>query len=161
MSVTTFLRGFKVPLPVLNAFLLANNVNESKMICFGIPPLYHKPDQVTTLLRNKLGNGDTKTRVFVPSRASFDFATSAYIAYDWTVVLAQRRLGPEDFANAPPPGFEDLRREILSYADGAESLAHDERYQNAVYIVITDEQGYIPPELRQQIGNNRELPENM
>lgn len=149
MSVTTFLRGFKVPLPVLNAFLLANNVNESKMICFGIPPLYNKDDQVTTLLRSKLG--DAKTRVFVPSRASFDYATSAYIAYDWTVVFTQRRLRPEDFTNTPPPGFEDLRKEVLSYADESESLAEDARYQNAAYIVITDEQTYIPPELRQQL----------
>ncbi|KAH8777468.1 hypothetical protein F5883DRAFT_543526 [Diaporthe sp. PMI_573] len=130
------------------------------MICFGIPPLYNKDDQVTTLLRNKLGNGDDKTRIFVPSRIGFEFATSVYIAYDWTVVFAQRRLGSEHFADTPSPGFEDLRREILSYADGAESLADDTRYQNAVYVVITDEQTYIPPELRQRGPDNRELPEN-
>ena len=65
MSVTTVLRGFKVPLPVLNAFLLANNINESEMLCAGIPPFYDEVDEVTTLLRNKVGSGDTKTRVFL------------------------------------------------------------------------------------------------
>lgn len=151
MSTTTFLRGFKVPLPVLNAFLLANKIDESMMICFGIPPLYNKEDQVTTLLRKKLSNEDTKTRIIVPSRNGFEHATSAYIAYNWTVVLVQRRLGPEDFSDAPPPGFEDLRREILSYADGAESLADDARYQTAAYIIITDDQKYVPPELKPRL----------
>lgn len=149
MSVTTVLRGFKVPLPVLNTFLLANNINESKMLCFGIPPFYNKADRVTTLLRNKVGNGDTKTRAFVSLRTSmgYDLASTAYIAYDWTMVFAQRKFGPGDLADVPPPGFEELRREILSHAEGTESLADDERYQNAVYVVITDEQVYTPPEL--------------
>lgn len=151
MSVTTFLRGFKVPLPVLNAFLLAHNIDESELLCSGIPPLYNKPDEVTTLLRNKLGNRDNKTRVFIPLRTSFHFANSAYIAYDWKVAFAQRRLGPEDFADTPTPEFEELRKEILSYADTtAEPLADDVRYQNAVYIVITDEQTYYPPEFKPQ-----------
>lgn len=151
MTVTTFLRGFKVPLPTLDAFLLANNINESEMICRGIPPLYSKDDQVTTLLRNKLGNKDAKTRIFIPSRTGFEDATSAYIAYDWIVVLVQRRLGRENFADNPPPGFEDLRREILSYANRAESLIDDAQYQNAVYVVITDEQTYVPHELKPRL----------
>lgn len=153
MSVTTVLRGFKVPLPVLDAFLLANNINETKTLCFGIPPFHDEVDQVTTLLRNKVGGGDTKTRVFVSSRMSFDYATSAYIAYDWTVVFAQRRFGPGELTDAPPPGFEELRREVLSYAggDGAgSSLGGDARYQNAVYVVITDERVFTPPELRER-----------
>lgn len=152
MSVTTVLRGFKVPLPVLNTFLLANNINESKMLCLGIPPFYDEVDRLTRLLRNKAGNGDTKTRVFVSSRTSMGYylASSAYIAYDWTMVFAQRRFSPGDLADVPPPGFEELRREILSYADGAESLADDKRYQNAVYVVITDERTYIPLELAER-----------
>lgn len=162
MSATTVLRSFKVPLSVLNAFLLANNINDSKMLCFGIPPFYDnlKVDRVTTLLRNKVGNGDTKTRVFVSSRTSMGYylASCAYIAYDWTMVFAQRRFGPGDLADIPPPGFEELRREILSYADGAESLPDDERYQNAVYVVITDERVYIPPELAERgLVRNREF----
>lgn len=147
MSTTAVLRGFKVPLPVLNTFLLANNIDESERLCSGIPSFYDEVDEVTTLLRNKVGSGDTKTRVFVPSRMSFHRASEAYIAYDWIVVFAQRRLGPGDLADTPPPGFEELRREVLSHADGVESLADDARYQNAVHVVITDEQVYIPPEL--------------
>ena len=107
IGITTILRGFKVPLPILNAFLLANNINESEVLCRGIPPFYDydSVDKVTMLLRNKVGNGDTKTQIFVPSRMGFNFAPSAYIAYNWTVVFAQRRLGPTDLDDSPPPGL--------------------------------------------------------
>jgi len=145
MSVTTVLRGFRVPLPVLDAFLLANNIWESEALCAGIPPFYDQVDQVTTLLRNKVGGGVTKTRVFVPYRMSFDRASTAYIAYDWVVVWSQRRVGAEDLAATPPLGFEELRREVLSHADAA--AAGDAAYQNALYVVITDERTYIPPAL--------------
>lgn len=103
MSVVTVLRGFKVPLPALDAFLLANNINESEVLCSGFPPFCDEDDdQVTTLLRNKLGNGDAKTRVFVPARMSYKRATSGYIAYDWKVVFAQRRFDAGDLAEHPP-----------------------------------------------------------
>lgn len=106
MSVTTILRGFKAPLPILDAFLLANNINESEMLCSGIPPFYLRVDEVTTLLRNKVGSGDTKTRVFVPSRVSFDFASSAYIAYDWTVLsLCAAQAGPRGHRRHPAAGL--------------------------------------------------------
>ncbi|KAK2609875.1 hypothetical protein N8I77_003350 [Diaporthe amygdali] len=144
-----------VPLLVLDAFLLANNINESEVLCSGFPPFYDEDsDQVTTLLRNKVGSGDAKTRVFVPARMSYKRATSGYIAYDWTVVFAQRRFDAGDLAEHPPVGFEELRKEVLSYAnasDGAESLADDPRYQNALYVVITDERTYIPPEMLQRM----------
>jgi hypothetical protein len=78
MSITTFIRGFKVSFPVLNAFLLAYNINKSELLCVGIPPRYNKPNnEVTTLLQNKLGNRDNKTRVFVPLQTSYSLTNSA------------------------------------------------------------------------------------
>ncbi|KAG8156920.1 hypothetical protein KVR01_013142 [Diaporthe batatas] len=145
MCMTTVLRGFKVPLPILDAFLLANNIYESESLCRGIPPFYeyNSVDEVTTLLRNKVGNGDNKTRIFIPSRTGFDFASSAYIAFDWIVVFAQHKL--TEFDTSPPPGFEELRREILSYAEG--DVSQDAKYQNSVYVVITDGRFLNPPEI--------------
>lgn len=103
MFVVTVLRGFKVPLAVLDAFLLANDVYESECLCSGIPPFYDEDDdQVTTLLRKKVGSGDTKTRVFVPAREGYSQATSGYIAYDWKIVFAQRRFDDGDLAEHPP-----------------------------------------------------------
>lgn len=54
---------------------------------------------------------------------------------------------------SPSAGFEELRKEVLSYAnagEGADSLAADARYPNALYVVITDERTYIPPEMLQR-----------
>lgn len=80
MSVTTVLRGFKVLLPVLDAFLLANSIWETETLCAGIPPSYKEdPDSVSTLLRSKVGAGDTKTRVFIPYRMGLDAAECAYV----------------------------------------------------------------------------------
>lgn len=149
MSVTTVLRGFKVPLRVLDAFLLANSIDESEMLCAGIPPFYDKVDEVTTLLRNKVGGGDTKTRVFVPYRMSFDRASTAYIAYDWTFVFAQRRVDSQALAETSPPGFEELREEVLSHLDADADPDADDAYQNALWVVITDERANIPDALRQ------------
>jgi hypothetical protein len=103
MTVVTVLHGFKVPLPVLDAFLLANNIYESECLCAGYPPFYdEEDDEVTTLLRNKVGSGDAKTRVFLPTLEGYKRPTCCYIAYDWTIVYAQRRFDVEDLAERPP-----------------------------------------------------------
>ncbi|KAG8162746.1 hypothetical protein KVR01_007224 [Diaporthe batatas] len=123
MDVVTVLRGFKVPFPVLDAFLLANNINESELLCSGIPPFYDEDnDQVTTLLRNKVGSGDTKTRIFVAARMGYRNAVSCYIAYDWKTVFAQRRFDDVDLARHPPVGFEELRKEVLSYVTAGDGV---------------------------------------
>ncbi|ROW00395.1 hypothetical protein VMCG_07335 [Cytospora schulzeri] len=145
---TTILRGFKVPFPVLDAFLKAHDIHESEGLCAGFAPFYDQyPDTVTTLLRNKVGGGDKKTQVFVPYRKSYDFASCGYIAYDWIMVFAQRNIKPGELADTPPVGFEELRREILSYCKGNEPLIDDPRYQNGLYVVITDERPFFPREL--------------
>lgn len=153
MSTTIILRGFKVPFKVLDGFLLAHNIWETEGLCSGIAPFYNKdPDKTSTLLRNKVGNGDTKTRVFVPYKMSLDHASHGYVAYDWIMVFAQRRIKPSELSEIPPEGFEDLRREILSYSpETNDSLVDNPEYQNGLWVVITDERVYVPPELRQRM----------
>ena len=68
-------------------------------------------------------------------------------------LLECNTLGSVAGLTSPSAGFEELRKEVLSYAtagDGAESLADDPRYQNALYVVITDERTYIPPKMLQR-----------
>lgn len=148
MPLITILRGFKVPLPVLDSFLLAHGIYETEDLCSGIPPSHTgEPDAVTTLLRNKVGNGDTKTRVFVPYKMSFDHASHAYIAYDWIMVFAQRKIKPDELSDTPPAGFEAMRREILSHSEG---LVDDAACQNGLYVVVTDEASYVPPAVKER-----------
>lgn len=148
---TIILRGFKVPFPILDAFLIAHNIHESEVLCTGFPPFYdNDSDTVSILLRNKVGSGDEKTRIFVPYRRSYDHASCGYVAYDWIRVFAQRCIKPSELSDTPPAGFEDLRSEILSYCEGSEALVDDQRYQNGLYVVITDNQNFIPSEIRQR-----------
>lgn len=153
MTLTTILRGFKVPLHVLDAFLIANGIrSETERLCAGFPPLYndHKgPDALTQLLRSKAGDAN-KTQLFIPYKMGFDLASHAYIAYDWIMIFAQRRIKADELSEIPPPGFEELRREILSYAGPEHLLVDDNVYQNALYIVSTDERTYVPQELRER-----------
>lgn len=156
MTLTTILRGFKVPLRVLDAFLVANGIDyETERLCAGFAPLSYNdddqqsPNAVAQLLRTKAGDAD-KTQLFMPYKMGFDLASHAYIAYDWIMVFAQRRIKPDELPETPPPGFEKLRRDILSHAGPEHPLADEDAYQNALYIVSTDERTYVPQELRRR-----------
>lgn len=143
MVVITLLRGFKVPVEILDAFLTANGIpEEHEMLGSGIPPFYDTDsDKVTTLLRQKSQNN--KTRVFMPYRQPFDRALTAYIAYDWIWVFAQRRIKSEEVTSTCSAAFEELRKEILSY--DTPGTVDDDEFQNDVFIIVTDEQSYAPP----------------
>lgn len=121
------LRGFKVPLHLLDAFLTANGIpEEHERLCTGVPPFYDEDsDRVTTLLRQKAG--DAKTRLFMPYKQDFSLSFTAYIAYDWIMAFAQRKIKPDELSQTPSAAFEDLRRELLSHSKGA---GNDEEFQN-------------------------------
>lgn len=72
MILSTMLRGFKVPLKVLDAFLTDNGIpEEHEALCMGALPFFRDDsDKVTALLRYIAG--DTKTRLFVPFWESFN-----------------------------------------------------------------------------------------
>lgn len=116
MPVITVLRGFKVSIPTLDAFLHANGLDET----YGISPFYHEQpdDPVSQLFHSKLGVDDPekKTRLIIPHRRNMDYSTVAYVAYTWIMVFAHRELPPDDDWNDVPAGFEDLRRDILEFA---------------------------------------------
>lgn len=73
-SLTAIVRGFRIPMAVLDRFLTANDVYEFA----GYAPFYDKLDNASKLLRGRVdshSNGsssnesnDSKTRVFIPYR---------------------------------------------------------------------------------------------
>lgn len=148
MVYITMLRGLKVPLHILDAFLAANGIPEEHgRLCAGSPPRYkNDSDKVTTLLRQKTGE-HTKTRIFMPYKQSMDLSSNAYIAYDWFSVYVQRKVKSDEPSQTPPAGFEALRKDILSYGNGE---LIDEDFQTDLYIVVTDEQSYVAPELAER-----------
>ncbi|KAK4245708.1 hypothetical protein C7999DRAFT_33923 [Corynascus novoguineensis] len=120
MGLTVILRGFKVPIAVLDRFLASNGVEETN----GTPPrLFYLPGECTT---------------------DHARSTYGYVAYAYIMVYSQRMIDhPRDLPEQAPPSFAELRREILGFlqvrgVQGAEGKVG----ANLLFIVVTDEREF-------------------
>lgn len=141
-------RGLKVRVPVLDRFLAANGVDET----YGLAPFYGvDPDRRTKLLRCKIGGGDTRTRLFIPSKVGHDETNFAYVAWAREMVYAQKEiLLDQQLPTNPPAGWEAVKDEILSFSHAIDftwSAAGHGR--TGVFIVVSDERPYFPLSLEQ------------
>lgn len=146
MPAVTVLRGFKVSVSTLDAFLFANEVSATN----GTPPYYpHHPDRATDLLFSKMGEWGDKTnyRVIIPQRVGYNSADTAYVTYSWFMVFAQRELRSDDLPSEVPPAFECLRDEVLSFSKNPEDEVDG---QMGLYVVFTEENLYMPEYIRQR-----------
>jgi hypothetical protein len=83
------LRGFKVPVPVLDAFLRANSVYET----YWDPPIEDDDKNIAALLRYEMideGSNSSCVRLVIPQHEGFNSSSVAYIVYSLAQVLAQR-----------------------------------------------------------------------
>lgn len=148
MPAVTVLRGFKVLISTLDAFLLANGVGAT----YGTPPFYgNHPDSdtVSKLLFSKMSEAGDKHnyRLIIPQRESHDPADTAYITYCWFMVYAQRELRDSDLPLEVSPAFNDLRDDVLSFSKNP----HDQiDGQMGRYVVFTQDRNYMPEEMYQQ-----------
>lgn len=126
MGSTTLLRGFKVSISTLDAFLYANGVYET----YGTPPFYKDhpdKDEISKLFYARItqagGTADkNRFRVMIPLMEGHDRSTVAYVTYAWLTVYAHREvLLDEDLPSPVPDGFEELRQEILSFGEKLEN----------------------------------------
>ncbi|KAL2015090.1 hypothetical protein VTK56DRAFT_6322 [Thermocarpiscus australiensis] len=141
MTITAVLRGFKVPVAVLDRFLQANGLMETA----GYPPFYGPDlDDASKLLRAKIDNSNNKTRLFIPYRMNRKQSTFAYVAYTWVFVYAQRKLHvAEELPDRAPEGFAELRNEIMGFAaEGGEGEQPQDEDLTGMFVVITDEQPF-------------------
>ena len=158
-SLTAIVRGFRIPMAVLDRFLTANDVYEFA----GYAPFYDKLDNASKLLRARVdshsngsssnySNDSNKTRVFIPYRMDQARSTLAYVAYAWVFVNGQRKIHlSEDLPGTPPEGFAELRDEIMRFAgrsEGAEAepsrpptppMQDGDDELNALFVIIIDE----------------------
>ncbi|KAK3898356.1 hypothetical protein C8A05DRAFT_19041 [Staphylotrichum tortipilum] len=132
MGLTTILRGFKVPVTLLDRFFEANGV----MPTFNYPPRYDRiispgnediipaVDPHTALVRARLPPGTSQnqnTRLFMPNCDGMALAAHAYISYAFIHVFVQRQIDvPRELPETPPEGFRELRREILGFVQEGE-----------------------------------------
>ncbi|KAK4163007.1 hypothetical protein QBC43DRAFT_213706, partial [Cladorrhinum sp. PSN259] len=144
---TTILRGFKVSPSVFDAFLKANKVDET----YGFPPFYKKhpdKDAISRLLYAKVSavdpNADrARFRILVPSFPGTpdECSDTIYIPYAWAAVRLQRELNLDEYLpNEVPRGFEELRKEILGFAETVrtkDKIAPEEEGKLGVYMLVT------------------------
>ncbi|KAK0732350.1 hypothetical protein B0T21DRAFT_260212, partial [Apiosordaria backusii] len=137
---TAFYNRFRVLISTLDDFLDANIQDRTE----GVPPFYqHHPDQdpISRLLFSKVSAVDPaadkhKFRVLIPSVEGSPRCPVAYITYAWATVMAHRELKLEgDLPEEVPHGFEELRREVLSFGKGED----EEDGKMGVYMVTTYE----------------------
>lgn len=143
VSVTAVVRGFKVSVAVLDRFLAANGVTETD----GYSPFYDRTlDDASKLLRAKVSGSDNKTRLFIPFQVNRHRSASAYVAYAWVFVNAQRKLQiAEELPDKAPEGFAELRDEIMGFSDANAKGAEGEPHQDdltGLFVVVTDEQAF-------------------
>ncbi|KAK3996580.1 hypothetical protein QBC44DRAFT_317177 [Cladorrhinum sp. PSN332] len=144
---TTILRGFKVSVAALDLFLEANGVNRT----YATPPFAneHPDGAVSQLLFQKVAahNPDADKngfRVLIPTLEAMADSKTAYVSYVWTVVKAHRELKiEEDLPADIPKGFEELRREILSFGkDVSEGDKITDEGKTGLYLVVNDDTVY-------------------
>lgn len=168
LGSTTLLRGFKISVTLLDAFLAANRVPET----FGTPPYcrdHPHHDSTSKLLYSRFlalgGSRDVdpvRFRLVIPSRAPYNASRVAYVTYSWVTVFAHREVDLEtDLSGDPPEAFEELRQEILSAADGMMIDSSDkiaDEGKMGVYMAYTFEirGSFTPPELldRKKVNNH-------
>lgn len=140
MGFTVILRGFKVPITLLDRFLKADGHGH-----------FAESDTETMFMLSKLtgpGCDGTSARLFIPQKERHTRADHAYLAYACVMVHAQRKLDlAKQLPDTAPPGFAERRREILGFAKpGEEALLRVEGVQDvegedlaaALYVVVVD-----------------------
>lgn len=152
MVAVTLLRGFRVSVSTLDAFLAANGVDET----YGAPPFtedHPDNDVISVLLHSKLGfeaDPQKMARVIIPQRKDMNRSAVAYVAYAWVMAYAHREIDPDtDLPLHPPAEFEALRNEILEFGDkNTETLASEGKL--GLFLVTTDEGSFVPQEMKQR-----------
>lgn len=154
---TTLLRGFKVSVAVLDAFLAANGVDET----FGTPPFYKDHpdhDPISRLLADKVSAASattdavdkTRFRVLIPAAEGHSPSAVAYVAHAWATVYAHREIDLDrDLPAGAPPGFAQLRDEVLAFVPRVDPAARiPDEGKLGLYLVHTfDSRGtYLPQE---------------
>ena len=144
MGMTTVLRGLKVSVNTLDAFLSANGLSET----YGVPPFFQDhpdKDSISILLHDKIRqvNSSAKRenfRVVMPHLEGHNSAVIAYVTYAWVPIWAHRELRlEEDLPHLPSDGFDKLKEEILSHSDmeSNESLSLGEG-EMGLFVVYTN-----------------------
>ncbi|KAH6614651.1 hypothetical protein B0J18DRAFT_494229 [Chaetomium sp. MPI-SDFR-AT-0129] len=158
MPITTVLRGFKIPIPVLDRFLESNGVEPT----YGMPPLYsralHRSDPnfppLTSFSPEAAANfHNQNAHVFIAQYPGLPRAQHAYIAYAYVMVFAQRQLDlTRDLPEQAPPGWRELGEEMMGFvtaedeglmkSPGVQAAAEGQDSGAGLFVVLTEERDF-------------------
>lgn len=125
MGSTWILCGFKGSVSTLNACLDANGQD----LIYGTPRFHaHHPDKdtISRLLFSKISAinptaDKNRFRVLIPGLRGYPRSPVAYVTHAWAPVQAHLEVDLEkDLPDEVSCGFEELRRDILSFSNGDE-----------------------------------------
>lgn len=89
-------------------------------------------------------SGSTESyRIMIPYKKGYKRARSAYVAYTWVRVFAQRKVDLENelLLLDCHPGFDDFKESIFAFAQ------NDETPIDGFFVLVDDEDTYVPQEL--------------
>ncbi|KAK7741834.1 hypothetical protein SLS53_004899 [Cytospora paraplurivora] len=173
-TLITVLRGFKVRTSTLDNFLIANG-HPNGIQTETFPPIYKydydngvATDEISEVLRAKVraaaaaasmpsnsGTAINTTGILlvVPSVEGHTDSAWSYVSYSYAQVYAQRHITAEDPSEQVPPGFQELRQEVLGHSSVPD---HGDEGLLGLYVVATKERaGLVPAGLRERY---KELP---
>ena len=159
MGLTTILRGFKVPIVVLDRFLASHGAEETWGAAPSLIPDLRSNgiplDPSSEFLRARLaeaGDINSAARILIPARLGAAVCNYAYVAYAYVMVFGQRKINlAADLPDRAPPGFAELRREILGFTEeGEEALLQVAGMQgeegedpaSSLFIVLNDNRDF-------------------
>ncbi|KAK3899407.1 hypothetical protein C8A05DRAFT_46517 [Staphylotrichum tortipilum] len=158
MGLTTLLRGFKIPVALLDRYLENNHV----LPTFDHSPIYNpalwpgestpRIDPGSAFLRSRLGPSGADTLIFIPQREGAGMTLHAYVAFAYIMVFGQRRLQlPGDLADEPPEGWRWV------WEEGEEGEEEEEGEDPVRMVVVVTNEREFPfrgPFMREAHGVN-------
>ena len=129
-GLVAMVKGFKVDVEVLDAFLDENGLWET----FGTRPLPEQAEEITQLFKAKGVQGDVK--VFVPHQIGYNNPNYMLVCFDWMLVYAIREFDSGSLQKNMPPGLKEIK--TMLKADSNEVRT---------WVIFNDEEWPWTPEL--------------
>ncbi|KAK4098159.1 hypothetical protein N658DRAFT_526528 [Parathielavia hyrcaniae] len=163
MGLATIVRGFKVPVAVLDRFFESNGL----MPTYGFPPFYYCAGRHPGQPPEDFATEDPHSAFFRAKLAATpegaadihnqNTSEHAYVSYAYVMVFCQRQIDvARELPDKIPPGFSELRNEILGFANedeqallrvagmqpaGGDVEGKQDR-ASMLFVVVTDEREY-------------------
>ena len=145
IMLITALRGFKIPITALSAFLAAH----SAKLNFGGFIAPHERKALADFFKSILGE-QVEAQVFIPQREGYSTSSIAYVAYTWVHIFVQREVHPQDLLEEAPIKFQQMRIDMMELSDTQLDMQDPAFGKISQYIVFAGNDRWTPPILSER-----------